>query len=401
MDEIIDLKGKTIKVLTFGTKESDAMKRYAKVIQEEYDAKVEYEITPYNDLGPTLARKVLARNAPDVAQLRSSASEFPIFCAKGILQSIDGKINLNTPMWSGIKAINDAYKFKGKYYVIRTSVQAETFIWYNKNVLRDVGGISVMPDKLYTQGKWTWDKLIEYAKACINTKSTPPTYGMATDYGYLKAHILGSAAVDFVNLKNDGTLELNLNSSRLAQALTLYRDVYNKNNIMAPVSMAPAGEEIKLFNNNQLAFMIQGPTAGDPKMHKAGTIGFVPSPRWEGEQPVYALTTTMFGVPKGSKNITGAIAFINAVRYDTVNADNVKNTNEYLKNTYGVSDAEIGFMDDVKKSAFFFTDIGGDSPSWFWKPFNGLMGGKSWSTMKAQYEPKWKKCVNDYNAQIR
>lgn len=127
-----------------------------------------------------------------------------------------GKQSVLKPLKGDI--LNGAYFFQEQGPAI-----SGIFMGYNKTMLKDLGLED--PQKLWKEGKWTWDKFEEYAKKATkdtNGDSKPDVYG----YGGIWTNML-----DGLVMNNGGSIagtkKEGLDSKPVTQALEFMRKLYN------------------------------------------------------------------------------------------------------------------------------------------------------------------------------
>ena len=393
-----NVKGTKVKFLTTDT-ESESSKTLAADFKKAYGAELQWVSSAWNDLANNLGKMVLANNAPDVTILRSGM-DFPLVAAKGLIQPYGDKVNLNTKLWSGAKWLIEENQFKGQNYILIGGVGTADNIWFNKNMMRNAG-IEVLPDKLYEQGKWDWDALVKIGKQLTDTKSDKPTYGLGSDYQLLANDIMAARGSSFLKFDANGKQSLALLAPEVTEALNFYSDLYFKEKIMSP-----SGQEMALFLANRLGMLVQGSWLTQTNtrigtMYKSGTIGLVPMPKWPGLEESGNLTTSSFAIPKGAKNVEGGLAFASYMRYTSVDEKTVKAKQKEIIDKGLMSEREYGYLKQASSKGFLRRSLVGDTGNWYWKPFNDLQAGDSWTTVVPKYQSQFQKCVDEYNAMLK
>lgn len=161
----------------------------------------------------------------------------PLHLASGVLTEeylVDlsdvSTLNIDKPWWD--QRVNDGLRIGGKLYLTASDIslfpfEATWIIYFNEDIMTDAG--LELPYQLVRDGKWTLDKLTEYAKAAavlngddsfkpFNTDGNA-RYGLSTHT--LLPSLVHSAGSSFAGIK-DGKAYFEADSERM---LTLYEKV--------------------------------------------------------------------------------------------------------------------------------------------------------------------------------
>ena len=141
----INIKGKTVELLTSDSPETEASQTAIARFKEAYGATLKMTHADWADLQTVLNSRVMADNAPDVVVVRNA--DMYTYQLNGILKDITGLIDYSTPLWKDIKASNDSLKLTDKQYVAVIEQWVGWFLWYNKSLMLD-NGITDTPDTI-------------------------------------------------------------------------------------------------------------------------------------------------------------------------------------------------------------------------------------------------------------
>lgn len=319
----------TIKYLGFYDITSDSKgKEQCLIFQsEQYGGKIEYIATAsgaayYEKLGVLIS----CDDSPDI--VTKDAMLYPGNVSKNFFEPLDSYIDLNSSLWKGMKSVADSYTWNGKHYYIPHRTTTSFALNYNKKTIADNGLAD--PYELYQNGEWTWDAWADMMeKFCAKSEDNIGFY--ATDTGY-DAFVL-TTGTPLVSVSK-GKVTNNVLSSNVNRAMQFLRDLqvaglgYDKQygDWVPPQTFAT--------NSDKLLFLVMEPewtyiAATEQIQNPSGVendiydtvsdFAFVPMPRDPSAKKYYqGIDTFGFLVPKGAKNITGAVEFMNLFRaYET------------------------------------------------------------------------------------
>lgn len=122
---------------------------------ENPDVNVEYTALPFDSYFTRLQTDFAAGNAPDVFEL--NYENFVTFASRGSLLPINDLGELEGTFYP---AALDAFKYEGTQYGLPITFST-VVLFYNKDLF-DAAGVA------YPTDEWTWDNVIEAAKALTN-----------------------------------------------------------------------------------------------------------------------------------------------------------------------------------------------------------------------------------------
>lgn len=387
----INLSGKTVKLLTVNNSETD-LTRWKNDFKKFYKGTLSVQSVDWNSLPTTLNTQVMANTPPDVVLLRQQ--DYPSLASSGILMDLKGKIDYSSPLWKGTKAVNESIVIKGKHYYTISSTFPGYFIWFNKNIFTDNG--MQTPEQLYDKGKWDWTALIKAAKELTFVEDGKTTqYGFSAKYDMLALCLLGSRKADLIKFDNNGNFVNNITDSKLADVYNTIFDMYMKDKSVAPADQAQA-----IFTKNKAAMYLDGTWMAQQEIFngplKQGKYGIVPFPKYPGMDLSYMHGVQMMAIPKNSKNVNGALAYINMLRYYSVSKDE----NEQQKKIslgYGYTEKQLGYMDQAGKVPFLVQAQGlPEAGSLFGMAMRSAYGA-TWTQIMTEFKPIYQQYVDDMN----
>lgn len=285
---------------------------------------IEYQSTPSGAaFYEKLSNLISSDDSPDLVE--KSAMMYPGNVSRNMFEPLDGKIDIDSALWKDMKEISESYVWDGKHYYYPHRITTSFALNYSKKTVQE----NSLPDPytLYKNGEWTWDAwrnmMIEF---CNKDENNIGFYATDTT---VDAFILttGSSLID---TQPDGTITNNFSSSNITRAMQfiegLCRDglSYGKQygDWVPPEKFATeCGQLLFLCMEPEWTYIaatdaIQNPSGVDNDIFDTvSDFAFVPFPR-DTQADAYYQGYDTFGylIPKGAKNMAGALEFINLNR---------------------------------------------------------------------------------------
>lgn len=292
-----------------------------------YGGKIEYLSTPFGTAYyDKLASLIAGDDSPDI--VTKDAMLRPGNVVMNLFEPIDGKIDLDSPVWRDIKDIVDSFSWKGVHYYIPHRTTTKYALNYNKKTIEENNLTD--PYDLYREGKWTWEAwremMMEFCSKSDDHVGFYTTNHTITSF-------IATTGTTMIDVQPDGTITNNILSADVSRAMTflegLCRDglTYDKSfGDWIDPGQFPAVSDKLLFTCTEPEWSYIAET--ESVQNKQGVendifdtvsdFSFVPFPRDPVADKYYTEFDT-FGyiIPKGAKNISGALEFINLNRmYD-------------------------------------------------------------------------------------
>lgn len=123
---------------------------------EQYGGKIEYISTPsgvefYDRLGTMIA----SDDSPDICP--HDAMLYPGNVGKNLFEPLDDYIDINSPLWVGMKDVVESFAYKGKHYKFPHKITTSFALNYSKKTIAE--NDLTDPYDLYVAGEWTWDAM--------------------------------------------------------------------------------------------------------------------------------------------------------------------------------------------------------------------------------------------------
>ena len=383
----------------------------------------------YEKLGTLIA----SDESPDICL--KDAFLYPGTVSKNMFEPLDDYIDMNSALWAGMKDVIEGYEYKGKHYYYPHKLTTSFAVNYSKTTIAENNLDD--PYELYMNNEWTWDKFREMMVTFCDKADGNIGY-FATNT--TASAIVGTTGTPLIDVKSDGTMLNNLNNENVTRAMGFFEELYREG---LPYQLNKiAGDWIDPSDyptySDKILFYLMEPewsytSLSEKTQNKEGVkddifdtpsdYAFVPLPRDPNADAYYQeLDTYGFLIPKGAKNITGAIDFINCFRvYETdpeiiakVKEDHINPEPIYFKadhkkypgeRRWVITWAEKQYdlwMDMMDPEKFTFLFEGGYG---FTKDFeDGLFGlvtnvafeGESWAQKSAEFAPVVESTFSDF-----
>ena len=367
-----------------------------------------------------LANLIASDDSPDI--VTKDAMLLPGNVSKNLFEPLDGKIDLTAPQWKDMSNVIEQFAWKGVHYYYPHRTTTKYALNYSKKTIEE--NDLTDPYELYANGEWTWEAwrnmMIEFCNKDDKHVGFYTTNNTITSF-------IATTGTTMIDVQPDGTITNNLLSADVSRAMTflegLCRDglTYDKsygdwvspqvfstacNNILFTCT-EPEWTYIAATENLQNKEGVDNDIFGE-----VSEFSFVPFPR-DSMADAYYTEFDTFGylVPKGAKNIDGAVEFINLNRmYDVdpdiqakVREDHVNPTKIYFEKgkyagsekwqmTWGEHEYDLWReMCDPANFTFIMEDAEGFSVDFTDKIGQLLMGvverSESWAKTSAEFSP--------------
>jgi multiple sugar transport system substrate-binding protein len=289
------------------------------------------------------------------------------------------------------------------------------------------------PYELYKNGEWTWDAwrnmMIEF---CNKSEDNIGFY--ATDT--ILTSLIATTGTTLIDTQPNGTIINNISDVNVTRAMSFY-ETLNRDGVMYAKQLGDwVPPQTFATNCDKLLFLgmepewtytaateqIQNPTGVDNDIFDTvSDFAFVPFPRdTEADAYYQAYDTYGFLIPKGAKNISGAVDFINCFRvYDTdeevqaqVKEDHINPTKIYYQEgkyagsekwqiTWGETEYDMWReMCDPNVFTFVTEDAFGFNSD-FWDQYAEVLtsvafDGESWAQKSSEFAPIVEATVDEF-----
>ena len=285
-----------------------------------------------------LATLIAADDSPDLMTFEPLA--FPYGVSKNMFEPLDGHLNADDAIWADMKPLIDEYEYDGKHYYFPHRIVTRYSLNYNRKTIEDAGLRD--PYDLYVNGEWTWDTwrqmMIDF---CNLSEDNIGLYCTST----MLECFINTTGTSVIDVSPSGVISNNLNDPNVTRAIEylaecgrsglLYPPEHPHGDWVDPATWAKVSDKL-LFLSMEPEWTyiaateaIQNPSGVENDiLDTVSDFAFVPYPR-DPAASEYFMCSNTFGymIPKGAKNIDGAVEFIMCNRlYETDQAiiDQVK-----------------------------------------------------------------------------
>lgn len=372
-----------------------------KLFEETYGGKIDYNMCAWNERLSGLQVLIASDASPDLVD-RDSLT-FPCLISKNVYEDLTDYIDLTLPQWAGYETLIDSFEWEGgHYYYPFTANALPNCLIYNKTLFDSLSLED--PRELYDNNNWTWETFKQVMISFVDKQ--PDALGGV--YGLVGNDIVISTGTPLIGI-NNGVISNNFSAPEVERA-AMYLEGLRKEKLAVRGDGMWSNEPAPLVKG-QVGFLGVGQwkITDFCKMKDKFEVGFVPFPRDESADEYYYNTSTFgYMVPKGSKNIKGAAAFINIMRKCQVDPELRAVVDESIMNEKKYSEEQFEFLKSFEDVDKFHMVV--DGYSGFEESFTTLVDDmminlafdqsedqKSWAQLRAENEGIIEKVLEDYS----
>jgi len=258
-EETYDLGGRTIEINFHadmtpqeGTETGDLAYSRWKEVEEKYNVTIEFTEIPYDEKIDHLTTTVLA-GEPFADLVRMDPSQAASLAQEELILPLDDVIDISQSKMSEPAKESGRVNPDGKVYMMDTlrSFSSGGGMFYNKTMFENAGLED--PYELIQKGEWTWEAMLDAAKALTNGDQ----YGMSADPNALAEYLILSNGA---RILDTDTGEVVLDDPHTMEALEFMADAYNVHNVIKPNDRSSNWEDPPVFFNEGLVGMTLGET---------------------------------------------------------------------------------------------------------------------------------------------
>ena len=306
--------------------DGSASEQYKIFTSDLYGGSIDYvQTTSGSAYFEKLATMISSDDSPDI--VRYEWRSFPTGMSKNMYESLDNDIDLDDPLWSGIKDIAENFTYKGVHYYYPYRITTNFALNYNKKSIEEYALDD--PYDLYMNNNWTWDT---FKKLLIDWCNADEKHiGYAGEGGM---SFIATTGTSLVKVQPDGSVKNNIGDVNVTRAMDFCADLY-RNGLTHQGELGDwVSPQLWADNSDRVLFLGMNPewtygAAAAQVQNKSGVeddicntvsdFAFVPFPR-DPQSDEYSIAYDTFGylVAKGAKNKKGAVDWINLNRvYET------------------------------------------------------------------------------------
>ena len=285
-------------------------KECLRLFEDLYNGNLIVNITTSSSIYDDLKLMKNMDNTPDLVS--NDESTFPFGVYNNYYEKLDEYIDLSTNTWEEVRFAAENFRYKGNIYYVPHSVGVNKVLAYDYDlfVKYDIPN----PYDLLMQNSWTWEELSEilglYRKAFEDSEGI-------VDFSVLDfVSSTGEKLIDF----HDDKVTSNIKNTHISIA---YKEINSliKNKFISNEKF----DLTNAFSSPKNAFYSMNINEYEELMRTNGkNIQFVPYPKSDMASRNFASAKTEgFLVPKGAKNIKGAVDWIVMNRLFVANPQNI------------------------------------------------------------------------------
>ncbi len=222
IEDRVDLKGKTIKMLCFSTINytSASFQRTVKAFESEYGCTVKIDYAAFGSDYTTKLRNSIAANDPyDIAFMHASWSYDTI--ASNLYEPLNDSITTADLLTKDKKGIDltkaTEISWNGNIYgVCGYRAVNPMIIFYNKVMFQKAFDDEDDPRTLYENGKWTWDKFFELGSQVVDS-ANDQWFG---EFNFFRSEICATYGGNCVTVV-DGIPTVTIDSNKYVEGMKL------------------------------------------------------------------------------------------------------------------------------------------------------------------------------------
>ena len=185
------------------------------LFEEQYHGKIVWVPCNADNCYDTLAQCLNSGDPVDMVPFKVDA--MPDGISRELFSPLDEYLDLNDSIWDGMREAIDMFAYDGKHYAVPYSVSDPLVLTYSRKACSENGLED--PYTLYTQGKWTWDTMLEMMQTFASKDAD--RYGIAGWFEQGLLHSTGQSVIAF-----DGTQFINnIDNAEIAEAEDLLSDI--------------------------------------------------------------------------------------------------------------------------------------------------------------------------------
>lgn len=161
------------------------------LFEDQFGGKISWiPCTAENKLD-TLTSRILIDEPVDM--LPYEPDMFPAGVINNQFAPLDDYLDLNDPVWDGMREAIDMYADQGQHYVVPYAVSDTMLITYSRKMCQENGLED--PYVLYQKGEWDWDVFMEMMKTF--TANGKERYGICGSFGQALIQSTGKTVIGF------------------------------------------------------------------------------------------------------------------------------------------------------------------------------------------------------------
>ncbi|BCN29636.1 ABC transporter substrate-binding protein [Anaeromicropila herbilytica] len=221
-------------------------------IEKKYNCKIQFVNLTWDGTMESINTSITA-GTPDCDVYMTDLQFGPKAAASGLAQALEDFLPADSDVLKDQKIAKKLNVFGMDKDYLFTSQAIDTNgigMAYNKTMLDELGLED--PQQLYKEGKWTWDKFEELAKACTKDNDgdgTTDVYGYGSIWTYTLPQFVLSNGGTIASTKTEG-----LSSPQVKEALEFINKLYTKDKAARPWNADDWNDNLNAWSDGKVAF---------------------------------------------------------------------------------------------------------------------------------------------------
>ncbi len=315
--------------LTYETNFETSNEENLTKFESQYGGTIEVSLTGSgNEYFDKLGTMVSTGTSPDL--VRYEWRSFPHAMSYNVYTALDSYIDANSDLWKDIKDVADQFMYNGKHYYF--PYQLKTNFCLNYNALTFQEANLTDPMELLEKNQWTWSAFEQLITDWCNKDSNHIGYNGVGGMAFVLT--TGKKVVDV----KDDVITCNLKDQDVTRCMQ-WLEKLHKNGLTGVTEAQNTetghsnGYEAPdaAFIDGNLLFLGMDPSwtypAAKEALDKKGIdneMKFVPFPRDDNSDTYYhGIDTFGYLIPSGAPNVKGAVDWINFLRTEEIDPENM------------------------------------------------------------------------------
>lgn len=350
-----ELENKTIKWLSpwdinSSDNEGKSTPAFLVAFEERYGGKIEWNQCTYEERYEQLAKAINGDEGIDFFYA-GDLDAFPKGAVRQMFIPADGYIDYDSPLWDGVRELNDSFVWNGGHYITATRIAGDNCgVIYNRKTVREAGLED--PAELYRNGEWTWDAFEDMLGKFVD----PANQRYGIDGWWFEFGLTATSGVPAVGMEN-GRLVNNLSNPAMERVQNWIYSLYSNGYIAI-------GSEDYGWNAKP-AYIGEGKTLFYPcglyqfymkEDNWKKTFGdeafFVPMPE-DPDSDEYYIPVGMeaYAFVKGGKNPEGVAKFLECKRFVLDDPETLAIADKQMIDDYGWTDEMFEMKESMQALA--------------------------------------------------
>ncbi len=210
-------------------------KEFYEYYKAVYNGEIDRVVVPWENWEDKYVVDFASGDAPDL--IYAFEKNWPKLANRGMIFSVDemkdkGVVGFDHPyLVDGLDQVDYIYTYKGKSYSFAKNMAEADMIFVNEDLFKKYQVKS--PSEYYKEGTWNW---VNFEKCCVeltrdtNADDVTDVFGY---YGWDANFIVNAAGGHIITLKDNGELEVTMESVEAMQGFENVHSVYGKLKIAA------------------------------------------------------------------------------------------------------------------------------------------------------------------------